>query len=145
METTLILLQQVLIMFLLAAIGFLAYRTGKISNEGSKSIGNLLIYISLPAVIIKGFLVERTTERALGLLISMGGCRSHSRRMCPDLLAMFQKRCYRIVWCGIFQSGVLRDTSDYRYSGRRSRILCCSFYRLPEPVAVVLWSIPAHR
>lgn len=71
METTQILLQQVLIMFLLAAVGFIAYRAGKISNEGSKTIGNLLIYISLPAVIIKGFMVERTTARLTGLLISM--------------------------------------------------------------------------
>ena len=71
METTLILLQQVLIIFLLAAIGFIAYRANKISNEGSSSIGNMLIYISLPAVIIKGFLVEKTSERMLGLLISM--------------------------------------------------------------------------
>ena len=71
METTLILLQQVIIMFLLAAVGFIAFRTGKISNEGSKTIGNLLITISLPAVIIKGFMVERTAERTIGLLVSM--------------------------------------------------------------------------
>lgn len=71
METSLILLQQVLIMFLLAAIGFIAFRAGKISNEGSKTIGNLLIYISLPAVIVKGFMVERTEERMVGLLVSM--------------------------------------------------------------------------
>ncbi|MBR1851779.1 MAG: AEC family transporter [Lachnospiraceae bacterium] len=71
METTLILLQQVLIMFLLATVGFIAFRSDKISNEGSKTIGNLLIYISLPSVIIKGFLVERTTDRMIGLLVSM--------------------------------------------------------------------------
>ena len=71
METVLILLQQILIMFLLAAVGFIAFRTGKISNEGSKTIGNILIYISLPAVIVKGFMVERTGERITGLLISM--------------------------------------------------------------------------
>ena len=45
MGTTLILLRQVLIMFLLAIIGFLAYRAGKISNDGSKTLGNLMIYI----------------------------------------------------------------------------------------------------
>ena len=71
METSLILLQQVLIMFLIAAIGYIAFRTEKISNESSKTIGNLLIYISLPAVIVKGFMVERTEERMVGLLISM--------------------------------------------------------------------------
>ena len=71
MEITSILVNQVAIMFLLAAVGFSAFRAGKISNEGSKTIGNLLIYISLPAVIIKGFLVERTAERVTGLLVSM--------------------------------------------------------------------------
>ena len=58
-------------MFFLAAVGAIAFRTGKITNEGTKTIGNLLIYVSLPAVIIKGFIVERTKERILGLLISM--------------------------------------------------------------------------
>lgn len=58
-------------MFLLAAIGAVAFRAGKITNEGAKTIGNLLIYVSLPAVIVKGFLVEKTKERMVGLLISM--------------------------------------------------------------------------
>ena len=71
MATSLILLKQVVIMFLLAAIGFIAFRAGKITSEGSKTIGNLLIYVSLPAVIVKGFMVERTPERMTGLLISM--------------------------------------------------------------------------
>ena len=74
MSTSLILLQQVLIMFLLAAVGFLAFRAKKITNDGAKTIGNLLIYVSLPAVIIKGFLVERTPERLTGLLVSMLVC-----------------------------------------------------------------------
>ena len=72
MATSLILLKQVVIMFLLAAVGFLAFRAGKITSEGSRTIGNLLIYVSLPAVIVKGFMVERTPERMTGLLIGMG-------------------------------------------------------------------------
>ena len=71
METTLILLQQVVIMFLLAGVGFVAFRAGKITPEGSKNIGNLLICVSLPAVIIKGFLVERTPQRVQDLFVSM--------------------------------------------------------------------------
>ena len=71
METTSVLINQVAIMFLLSAVGFIAFRTKKISSEGSKTLGNILIYISLPAVIVKGFLVERTPERMTGLLISM--------------------------------------------------------------------------
>lgn len=61
---------QVVIMFLLARIGALMFRSGKISLEGSKSIGSILVNLSLPAVIINGFLVERTPERITGLLLS---------------------------------------------------------------------------
>ena len=70
MEAALILVKQVLIMFILALIGFLAFKGKKITLEGSKTIGNILIYISLPSVIIRSFMVERTPERMMGLLIS---------------------------------------------------------------------------
>ena len=69
----LILAKQILLMFLLAGIGFLLFKSGKISNEGSRAIGNILIYISLPAVIINAFLVERTEEHICGLLWSAAG------------------------------------------------------------------------
>ena len=72
MDTVLQLIGQIVIMFLLAGIGYILFRTGKISLEGSKTIGNILIYIVLPTVIIKGFLVERTPERMLGLAVSAG-------------------------------------------------------------------------
>ncbi len=65
-----ILIRQILQMFLLAGIGFLLFRCGKITREGSRTIGNILIYVSLPAVIINGFLVERTAEHVSGLLWS---------------------------------------------------------------------------
>ena len=66
----LILIRQILQMFLLAGIGFLLFRCGKITREGSRTIGNILIYVSLPAVLINGFLVERTAEHVYGLLWS---------------------------------------------------------------------------
>ena len=66
----LILIRQILQMFLLAGVGFLLFRCGKISREGSRTIGNILIYVSLPAVIINGFLVERTPEHIYGFLWS---------------------------------------------------------------------------
>ena len=62
--------KQVLIMFILSGIGFLMFRTKKISQEGSKSIGNILIFLSLPCVIINGFQVERTRETLTGLGLS---------------------------------------------------------------------------
>lgn len=64
----LILVKQILQMFLLAGIGFLLFKGGKITLEGSKTLGNILIFGSLPAVIINGFRIERTAEHVSGLL-----------------------------------------------------------------------------
>ena len=47
------LLVQVFIMFILAGVGFIMARSGKITDEGSKTLGNILIYLSLPCVIIR--------------------------------------------------------------------------------------------
>ncbi len=69
-ETAILLAQQVLMMFLLAAVGFVCFRTKKITMEGSRNIGNMLIYLSLPCTIINSFLVEFTRERLMGLLYS---------------------------------------------------------------------------
>ncbi len=70
MEMSLILVRQILQMFLLGCLGFALYKGKKITVEGSKALGNILIYLALPAVIINGFLVERTEEHLLGMLYS---------------------------------------------------------------------------
>lgn len=70
METMLTILWQAITMLLLAAVGYVMFRCGKISQEGSKTLGNLLIYLSLPCVIINSFLVERTAERITGFAAS---------------------------------------------------------------------------
>ncbi len=70
MDTMLILIRQILQMFLLAAIGFLLVKGNKVSPEGSKTLGNILIYVALPSVIIQGFLIDRTPEHMLGIVIS---------------------------------------------------------------------------
>ena len=70
MDTMLILAKQILQMFLLAGAGYLLFRGKKISPEGSKTLGNILIYAALPATIVKGFLVERTASSMLGVLYS---------------------------------------------------------------------------
>ena len=61
---------QAVIMFLLAGIGYIMFKTGKITNEGSKTIGNILIFLSLPCVMINGIVHERTPETMMGLLLS---------------------------------------------------------------------------
>lgn len=70
MDTVLTIAWQVVTMILLAAVGYVMFRTGKISQEGSKSMSNLLIFLSLPCVIINSFLVERTPERITGFFVS---------------------------------------------------------------------------
>lgn len=70
MDMVWILVRQILQMFLLAGLGYALFKTKKISQDGSKALGNLLIYLALPAVIINGFLVERTAERVTGILLS---------------------------------------------------------------------------
>ncbi|MCF0230421.1 MAG: AEC family transporter [Parasporobacterium sp.] len=70
MELMGILFRQIAIMFILMFIGMILFKTGKISKEGSKSLGNALIYIVMPAVVIKAFMVNFTTERLIGLGIS---------------------------------------------------------------------------
>lgn len=70
MDTLLILARQILQMFLLGALGYLLFRTKKVTREGSRALGNILIYLALPATIMNGFLVERTTEHLLGILYS---------------------------------------------------------------------------
>ena len=72
MEIMLILVRQILQMFLLSGLGFALYRGKKITAEGSKALGNILIYLALPAVIINSFLVERTAEHLYGILYSAG-------------------------------------------------------------------------
>ena len=70
MDVVKILFMQVLQMFLLVGLGFLLFRSGKISREGSKSVGNILIYLVLPCVIINSFRIDRTAEHIRGLLFS---------------------------------------------------------------------------
>lgn len=64
------LIEQVGIMFLLSFIGYLMFKTRKISLEGNKLLGNILIYLSLPCVIINGFLLECTYDRIISLVLS---------------------------------------------------------------------------
>lgn len=70
MDVILILVRQILQMFALAGMGFLLFKSRRITLEGSKGLGNILIYLALPAVIIAGFRVDRTPEHLTGMLYS---------------------------------------------------------------------------
>jgi len=69
-DTALLVVKHVIIMFLLAGVGYICFRTKKITMEGNRTLGNILIYLSLPCVIINSFLVDFSKERLMGLLYS---------------------------------------------------------------------------
>ena len=73
MDTALILARQILQMFLLAGLGYELFKTKKITQDGAKALGNILIYLALPSVIINGFLIDRTPEHITGMLYSAIG------------------------------------------------------------------------
>ena len=81
----LILVRQIAQMFLLAGIGYLLFKGHKISEEGSRALGNILIYASLPAVIVNGFQIERTPEHLLGMAYSAAAIVSRCRRAASAL------------------------------------------------------------
>ncbi|MBQ8726796.1 MAG: AEC family transporter [Clostridia bacterium] len=69
-----VILMQSALMFLFMAIGFLLYKTKKITEQGSKTIANILVYAVLPAVIVKSFCKAPTAENmsALGISALLG-------------------------------------------------------------------------
>lgn len=69
-----VILQQSALMFLFIGIGFLLFKTKKITEQGSKTIANILVYAVLPAVIVKSFCKAPTVENmtALGTSALLG-------------------------------------------------------------------------
>ena len=65
-----VLLMRLIMMLVYAVPGFLLYKYKLITNEGVRDIGKLLLYIILPAAIIKSYDLELSLEMARGLLLS---------------------------------------------------------------------------
>ena len=66
-----LLLNQIIIMFILMCIGFVFYKVKFISNQGSKDIGKILLYLVIPVVIVKNFMIERSAENVSALIHSV--------------------------------------------------------------------------
>lgn len=65
-----ILFRQIVIMFLLMFVGGVLFKTGKLTKQGSKDLGTVLIYVIMPCVIIKAYMGGFTEERLKGLLVA---------------------------------------------------------------------------
>ena len=70
MDLFLLACQRVLVMLLLMAVGFVLFKIKKISAEGSRDLGNMLVFVILPCVVLRAFWTERTPERTSWLLWS---------------------------------------------------------------------------
>ena len=67
-----ILLRQIAIMALLAAVGVYLSRKGFLSPQGTKNLGAILLRVIIPCVIVKSYITEFSRERLLELALSAG-------------------------------------------------------------------------
>ena len=70
-----IILRQTVTMGLYMLMGFVLFRTGKLTREGSRCIASMLLWLILPVVIIRSFLKPFSMENlgALGMSFLLGG------------------------------------------------------------------------
>ena len=66
-----VVLGQIFLMFLYLIIGYVFYRTGLITQEGSKALAHLLLYCVLPCVVLKSFCIEYSAKGAVELAVSI--------------------------------------------------------------------------
>ena len=66
-----VVLGQILLMFLYLIIGYVLYRTGLITQEGSKALAHLLLYCVMPCVVLKSFCIEYSAKGAVELAVSI--------------------------------------------------------------------------
>lgn len=72
MNLAVITFEQVCMLFLLIAIGFVCAKTGVIQAEGKKVLSNLLVYIIVPGMVINAYMTEYDPEILPNLLLSYG-------------------------------------------------------------------------
>lgn len=67
MEIMEILAKQIGIMFILMMLGVILFRTEKLTKSGSKELGNILIYVIMPCVVVNAYMTEFSIKRLRGL------------------------------------------------------------------------------
>lgn len=70
MEIVVLLLRQNLVMLVYMMIGYYLYKKKLVSAGGSADIGRILLYIVMPAAILKSYLADFSQERLEGLFVS---------------------------------------------------------------------------
>ncbi len=67
-----IVFQQIIAMAIYIAIGYFLYRKKLVTNIGSGELGKILLYLIIPVVVVKAYLIEFSMEILKMLAISMG-------------------------------------------------------------------------
>ncbi len=70
MNVGILLLKQIVNMFILMCIGYVFYKKKMITDQGSKDIGKILLYLVIPLVVINNFCIERTAAKTAELFQS---------------------------------------------------------------------------
>lgn len=65
-----VLLRQIAIMAILVAIGIVLRRKNFLSTQGSKELGNILLRVIIPCVILKSYVIDYSQKRLIELCIS---------------------------------------------------------------------------
>lgn len=72
MEISVLLAEQITVLFFMGLVGFLAVKAGKFKEEDSRIISNAVVYICSPCVIINAFQITFTPDKLKGLLLAVG-------------------------------------------------------------------------
>ncbi len=70
MELFFILLRQLITMAIFMAVGYVLFRTRKVTKETNTALNSLLMYVTLPATLLNSFMTERTPEKLKGFLLA---------------------------------------------------------------------------
>ena len=83
---------QIVILFVLIAVGFVLARTRLVDVDGAKQMTNILFYVVTPAVIIDAMRQAELSVRSGGLLLTGGAAAAVSFVVCiPISMLMFRK------------------------------------------------------
>ena len=70
MHMSLLLMEQILELFLMILMGFIIVKAGLVTDEDSKVLSKIVLYLIIPCVIINAFQVNYTPKTVHGLLIA---------------------------------------------------------------------------
>ena len=125
--------QQVLILYIMIAVGFFADKTGLYKEKAARMTNDLLFYIVTPAIITQSFLsMELTAENATALLVStVCGFAMHGAAI--------------LISLPFFRGGNREENAIYRYASfmGTSAIWRCPWRRRCSARPVCFIALPA--